>query len=516
MESLEIIKAFGHANILGAHKTTIEITKDKDLTLRGECIIGIKADKACSDLNIKLKQEIRKESKFKVVIKLNDISETFYGWGHKDLKLINSRDIVFRKSNFICDRTILINCTKSSQDLSRILIEKLKNENQLIEMTIELSDEEENIHYLKIEREKSNSIKKLFSKKKIIEKKYRILRNQDYVLFPLKEDIYTQEKIIKIIEQKPFMEIIVSKPIINEKYKFKDIIGELKNKLDSNYLYLIPRSFDIIGSKKSKRFAIIEFPESTDIEIEKLDQIKKTIAIALLNVNKSINSVFEKKSEREGTYRTRRLKLLAGEERSETIHKENNCFFKLDIKKVFFSPRLVHERQRITHSGINENNIVLDLFAGVGSFSIQIAKKCNSRIFAMDINPDAIKYLEENIKINKVEDKITCFLMDVKNLLNKNNDLGKRLKNKMDRIIMNLPKNSIDYLEVACNMIKKKEGIIHFYSISGEPYPLKNINTKFKLKLEELNFNIEKVLTTKIVKTYSPYKYLTVMDVKIK
>ncbi|MCK4239164.1 MAG: DUF371 domain-containing protein [Candidatus Lokiarchaeota archaeon] len=141
MESLEIIKAFGHANILGAHKTTIEITKDKDLTLRGECIIGIKADKACSDLNIKLKQEIRKESKFKVVIKLNDISETFYGWGHKDLKLINSRDIVFRKSNFICDRTILINCTKSSQDLSRILIEKLKNENQLIEMTIDLSDE---------------------------------------------------------------------------------------------------------------------------------------------------------------------------------------------------------------------------------------------------------------------------------------------------------------------------------------------------------------------------------------
>ncbi|MCK4239165.1 MAG: hypothetical protein KAX33_08595, partial [Candidatus Lokiarchaeota archaeon] len=129
---------------------------------------------------------------------------------------------------------------------------------------------EENIHYLKIEREKSNSIKKLFSKKKIIEKKYRILRNQDYVLFPLKEEIYTQEKIIKIIEQKPFMEIIVSKPIINEKYKFKDIIGELKNKLDSNYLYLIPRSFDIIGSKKSKRFAIIEFPESTDIEIEKL------------------------------------------------------------------------------------------------------------------------------------------------------------------------------------------------------------------------------------------------------
>lgn len=375
---------------------------------------------------------------------------------------------------------------------------------------------EENIYYLKIEREKSNSIKKLFSKKKIIEEKYRILRSQDYVLFPLKEEIFTQEKIIKIIEQKPFMEIIVSKPIINENYEYKDIIGELKNKLDNNYLYLIPRSFDIIGSKKSKRFAIFEFPENMDIERERFNQIKKTIAVAFLNVNKSINSVFEKKGEREGIYRTRRLNLLAGEERSETIHKENNCFFKLDIKKVFFSPRLVHERQRITHSGLNEKNVVLDLFAGVGAFSIQIAKKCNSKIFAIDINPDAIKYLKENTKINKVEGNITCFLMDAKDLLNKNNDLGKKLKDKMDRIIMNLPKNSIEYLEVACKMIKKKEGIIHFYSISGEPYPLENVNKKFKSKLEELNFNIEKVLTTKIVKTYSPYKYLTVMDVKIK
>lgn len=141
MEPLEVIKAFGHANILGTHKTTIEITKEKDLTLKGDCIIGIKADKACSDLNIKLKQEIRKESKFKVVIKLNNISETFYGWGHKGLKLSSSRDFVFRKSNFISNRTILINCTKSSQDLNRTLIEKLKNENQLIELTIGLSDE---------------------------------------------------------------------------------------------------------------------------------------------------------------------------------------------------------------------------------------------------------------------------------------------------------------------------------------------------------------------------------------
>ena len=302
---------------------------------------------------------------------------------------------------------------------------------------------EKEIYYLKIEREKSNYLKKLFSKKALIEKKYRILKKRDYILFPLKGEIYTYKKIIKKILENPFMEIIIDKPIIDEKYKSKDIIEELRDKLDNNYFYLIPKSYDIIGSKKSTRIAIIEFPENTNIENKNYNQLKKEIAVALMKINKGVYSVFEKKSEREGKYRTRKLKLLAGKDRTETMHKENDCFFKMDIKKVFFSPRLVHERQRIMDSGITKDDIVLDLFAGVGPFSIQIAKKCNSKIFAIDINPDAIKYLKENTKINKVEDKISCFLMDVKDLLNKNNNLGKRLKDKMDIIIMNLPKNSI-------------------------------------------------------------------------
>jgi len=374
---------------------------------------------------------------------------------------------------------------------------------------------EEKIHYLKIEKEKSNYIKNLFSKKTFIDKKYQILKNQEYILFPLKEEIYTHEKIINIIHEKTFMEIIIDKPIIDKKYKPKDISGELRNKLNKNYFYLIPRSYDIIGSKNSARFAIIEFPEAANIETEKFDQIKKKIAKALMKVNKGIDSVFEKKSEREGLFRIRKLKLLVGEDKSETIHKENDCYFKMDVKKVFFSPRLVHERQRITDSGIKETDIVLDMFAGVGPFSIQIAKKCNSKVYAIDINPDAIKYLKENIRINKVEGNVVCYLMDAKNLLSKLSNLGKILKEKVDRIIMNLPKNSIEYLDIACNLIKKKEGIIHFYNFTEGSRPLEEVVKKFKVKIKDLNFKIEKSLTTKIIKSYSPHKYLAVMDVKI-
>jgi len=140
LDPLEVIKAFGHAHILGTHKTTIELTKANNLTLRGDCIIGIKVNKACSDLSPKLKREIKKGSKFKIVIKLNNNCETFHGYGHKDLELTDTKDIVFRKSDFICNRTILINCTKSCQDLNRALIDELKNKNQKIKLIIELTD----------------------------------------------------------------------------------------------------------------------------------------------------------------------------------------------------------------------------------------------------------------------------------------------------------------------------------------------------------------------------------------
>ena len=120
MAPLETILAYGHKNILGTHKTTIEITKDEFLTRRGDCIIGIKANKACFDLNPKLKGILKEGKRIKVSIEVENLSESFYGYGHKKLKLTHKHDLVFRTSSYICDRTVLINCTKSSRELSKI------------------------------------------------------------------------------------------------------------------------------------------------------------------------------------------------------------------------------------------------------------------------------------------------------------------------------------------------------------------------------------------------------------
>ncbi len=143
MKFLERIQAFGHINIQCTHQTTIEITKDIELTRKGDCILGINASKACVDLSQVLKSSIKAEKKIRVTIVVDNLKDFFEGYGNKKLTLSNKNDIVFRKSKYLCDRTILINCTKSSSELPRNLIEVLKENGKEFWLTFEELDENE-------------------------------------------------------------------------------------------------------------------------------------------------------------------------------------------------------------------------------------------------------------------------------------------------------------------------------------------------------------------------------------
>jgi len=127
LKVVERIHAWGHENILCTHNSTIEITKDKSLTKKGDCIIGVNASKACNDLTLELKNQIKSGKKIKVILKVDDIQDYFYGFGNQALPLLNRNDMVFRKSKFICNRTVLINCSKSSVELNRDLTRTLSN-----------------------------------------------------------------------------------------------------------------------------------------------------------------------------------------------------------------------------------------------------------------------------------------------------------------------------------------------------------------------------------------------------
>ena len=140
MVILETVTAYGHENILCTHNTTIEITKERSLTKKGNCIMGINASKGCFDLNQNLKKKIKDENKIKITLKLEDLQDSFIGFGSKDLRLLDKNDMVFRKSNFICDRTVLINCTKSSNEINPELIEKLRKPDVKLSIIFEINE----------------------------------------------------------------------------------------------------------------------------------------------------------------------------------------------------------------------------------------------------------------------------------------------------------------------------------------------------------------------------------------
>jgi hypothetical protein len=123
------MEAFGDPNMLGTHPTTMEFTKEEFLTLRGNCIIGIKSSKACYDLNHELKQHIQTGHCIRVEISDGIITDSFIGYGHPQLPLTSTTSMVFRTSDFISDRTILIRCSKSAKKINRTLILSLKNAN---------------------------------------------------------------------------------------------------------------------------------------------------------------------------------------------------------------------------------------------------------------------------------------------------------------------------------------------------------------------------------------------------
>lgn len=137
MTTTEIILAYGHKNIRATHKSTLEITKEAELSRRGDCIIAVSADKALNDLGSEFKEKLSKENaKITMLIEAGDIVELVNVLGSSRLILTHSTDMVVRKSNYICNRTLAIRADKAACDLSRRLVEKLKNQKQKVKITL--------------------------------------------------------------------------------------------------------------------------------------------------------------------------------------------------------------------------------------------------------------------------------------------------------------------------------------------------------------------------------------------
>ena len=163
-------------------------------------------------------------------------------------------------------------------------------------------------------------------------------------------------------------------------------------------------AFDQVGN-----IIIVRIPDS-------LLPKKKIIGETLLNEVKIVRSVFYQSSAVEGDFRTRNLEILAGEDNTETEYKEFNCKFIVDVEKAFFSPRLSTERERIAKL-TQDGEVVVNMFAGVGMFSIMAAKKKKCTVYSLDLNPVASKLCERNILINKLAGEIISINGDASKII---------------------------------------------------------------------------------------------------
>ena len=227
----------------------------------------------------------------------------------------------------------------------------------------------------------------------------------------------------------------------------------LRGVIPREALSLVPRSYDIIGSR-GKAVAVVEIPEG-------LRPYEVEVAKAIMELHRCVKSVLAKESGRIGDYRLRRLRLIAGDPDTEVIHREAGCLFKLDPMKVYFSPREATERGRIA-SKVEGGERILVMFSGVGPYPIRIAKlRDDVDITAIELNPDAHNYCIENIHLNRVEDRVHPILGDVR-------DVCPRLEAVFNRIVMPLPLGAYRFLDLAIPLLVEG-GILHFYHWAREP-----------------------------------------------
>ena len=175
----------------------------------------------------------------------------------------------------------------------------------------------------------------------------------------------------------------------------------------------------------------------------------------------------------------------------------------MDVREVYFSPRLATERKRVMES-VENGEKILDMFCGIGPFPIVIAKNKNVDITAVDINESAIHYLDENIRLNKLKGTIKTYCGDVR-------EVSKSFKTKFDRIIMNLPGLAYTFLDVSINLIEDG-GIINYYEFS-DSYE-QGIN-RIKEACDNAGKQFE-IINTRKVKSTSPGEWHVAIDAKIK
>lgn len=321
--------------------------------------------------------------------------------------------------------------------------------------------------------------KKYITEKKLFNYTYEIKKDKKHIYFP----IIKKDSSLEVID------LDLKKRDVQE----TDIRKILKNHLTSEELSKLKTAMDIIGN-----ISIIEVDDS-------LSSKEKIIAEIILKSNPHIKTVLKKEGIHEGELRTQKYKFLSGINTKETTHIENGIRLKLNVEKVYYSPRSSFERKRIFDQ-VKPDEDILVMFSGCGPFPLTISKNSSAKhIVGVELNKLGHKYAEENKTLNKIKN-IDFFCGDVRKIV-------PSLNQTFDRIIMPLPKTADEFLDLALQ-VSKKGTIIHLYDFLQEP-EFKTIPEQILEKAtKNTNFKF-KILRTVKCGHHAPFTYRVCSDIKI-
>jgi len=282
---------------------------------------------------------------------------------------------------------------------------------------------------VKVPKGNGEAVRKELLEKGWLDISLKVKRNDGQILFPVLDERASSLG-LPILED-DFEE----RPLMETDYKrLVDVPEGLRE--------VLPTAFDVIGD-----VGIIRLPDELLPYAQAIGEgLRKAFPrLRCVSLDRGVK----------GELRVRDLEVIAGERDTETVHLEYGMKLLVDPAKMYFNPRLANERRRVA-SLVKDNERVIDMFAGVGPFSIMIAKLAHPQmVFAIDLNHDAVEYMKRNLELNKVQ-RVIPIEGDAREVLFE--------LPHADRIIMNLPHSAVDFFHDALSRLNLG-GTIHFYHI---------------------------------------------------
>ncbi|WP_340820816.1 class I SAM-dependent methyltransferase family protein [Methanolobus sp. WCC4] len=327
---------------------------------------------------------------------------------------------------------------------------------------------------IKVLKKGGEPIRRILLEMDLLDNSARIASKEEFLYLPLTRDPVEAE-----------LKVITGEFELTEQ-EFEEQKGQLKLE---DLLDEVPH-FEIIGD-----IALIE---------DDVPEPEKT-AEAIMKVKKNVKTVLAAISPVEGEFRTRRFRTVAGENKTSTVHREYGSRYLIDLERAYFTPRLATERSRILGQ-IREGQTVVDMFAGVGPYSIMIARKSQDiRVIAIDKNPDAVEFLRHNVELNSVA--------NVEAIEGDANVEAERFAGVADHVIMNLPHNANEFLDAAVKLCARN-AVIHYYDITPEDDLFESSLKLIEKAADRAGRSVE-VVDTRVVRSYAPHQFNVCIEVRV-